>query len=1159
MFKLLNRLAYFLSFCMWFIISLLFISIDAYNLWTDDIIGAVFFWFIVWLIFKKLFLSKDYIESRLEFFANGLTKIEQKPLSCPEDTPSDKFSSSYQEKEATNNIEEFIKEEIDINNYKLEWEVFENDLPKIENNSTNINTVKEEIVEKVSEPSKLQLAIKNFFSENLLAKIWGILVFLWVLFLLSLVYSSIWPVWKLIIWFIIWFWVYFSWVILDKKNFHNEWRILLGIWILINYLVILSGRHLISYTDDTNILSIGITFVFLIFNTVFAVLTSLIYKSRTLLLFSFIFAFINPLLIWWSSDNPYTLVWYSLIVAFGWLFLSVKQRDILLAIWVFLLSNILFLIAPDSSDIHWIVKLASSAIISILSIYTVYKIDIKQLFWIFIWSYLFLVFLLWTWDNYLKETTSFISYMFTIVLYFAIGIYCYLKTSFNSLIFLLFSPIFIVLWLSFSRVLFSITKVLALIVLVYLVWFVFIKDKLPDFLKYIFFIVLWFYIFITNSYLSISAINLSFVNLLTVIIVSFIFIFTSYYLSTKKNLEFLYSIGTIWAIFTLAPVLVSNFDYETTELINTMPINLLQFYTSVIALIVFALSNWILPFLNPPIPNPFPPREKGNSSNDNLSIGWLLSANNIKNLLIWVISGLLFIGFEIYNYWTEFFPGVTLWIAYGILAIIYFFLAYFMMNMLWIENIKKQDFSKNVIYTYLWVTISIFSLAIALIFSEYEAVVSAVWLFEATIMFYFYNKTKEIKIFSAWIILFMIGVFKLFILIDVVKQRDFLFLIPFSLIFISYVLNIKFLDSIKSGVSRFAHDILHILWITTLWILLLEIIPSTWHGWSTLWIAVFLFIINFVYSYYSSRILKIFFILIFTWYLILQVWELDSIYWKLDNEKLSYLRILQYISTALVWMIVIFWNRVNKQKVLDIFINLIFSVYLLFVTSYYVYDIFDTTFAITIYWWVTSSVLLFYGIAKDLIKLRTIWLYLISLTAIKIFFYDIWYGIDDAVSRVVAFIFIWILMIIISTRYTKKYWNNIVWEFRLSNITNTKNLDLENNLELENISTKAHEDKVYLINEKIKNLDVSNLRGVKFYIYEWDNVEIRAENLMKIVKMITNDFQDIVFEKWELTDTYEFVINNYKSELSKATYDKIVKVLKQFSENWWKVEAIFKK
>jgi len=43
----------------------------------------------------------------------------------------------------------------------------------------------------------------------------------------------------------------------------------------------------------------------------------------------------------------------------------------------------------------------------------------------------------------------------------------------------------------------------------------------------------------------------------------------------------------------------------------------------------------------------------------------------------------------------------------------------------------------------------VFSLAIALIFSEYQQIVSAVWLFEATIMFYFFNKTKEIKIYIA--------------------------------------------------------------------------------------------------------------------------------------------------------------------------------------------------------------------------------------------------------------------------------------------------------------------------------------------------------------------------------------------------------------------------
>ncbi len=1131
MFKLLNRLAYLLSFCMWFIICLLFISIDAYNLWTDDIIGAVFFWFIVWLVFKKLFLSKEYIESRLEFFANSLRKIEQVQVKTPK----------------LENVQ--IKEEkIEIKNYKLEWEVFENNDEKIENKK--IEEVYEKIpkiekvehyVEKISEPSKLEIAIKNFFSENLLAKLWGILVFLWVLFLLSLVYSSIWPVWKLITWFAIWFAVYFAWVILDKKQLNNEWRILLWVGILINYLVILSGRYLIWDSSDINILSITTTFLFLIFNTVFAVLTSLIYKSRTLLLFSFIIAFINPLLIWWSSDNPYTLVWYSLIVAFGWLFLSLKQRDILFAIWVFLLSNILFLISPASSDIHWIVKLASSAIISISSIYVVYKIDYKQLSLVFLWSYLFLVFLLTSGWSYINETSSFISYMITIVLYFGVWIYCFLKTSFNSLIFLLVSPILIVLWLSFSWVITSIVNVLAMIVFIYLIWFVFVKDKLPDFLKYIFFTILWIYIFITNSYLSFSNIDLSFVNLLTVIIVSFIFIFTSYYLSTKKNLEFLYTIGTIWAIFTLAPVIVNKLTFS--ELINNESIsNESNFYLSVIALIIFAFSNWILPFLN-----------KNLISNEGES-------SSIKNLLIWVISWLLFIGYELFNYWTQYFPGVSLWLAFGVLAIIYFFLAYFMLHKLWIENIKKQEFSKNVIYTYLWVSISIFSLAIALIFSEYEAVVSAVWLFEATLMFYFYHKTNEIKIFSAWIILFMIWVFKLFVLLDIVKQSDFIFLVPFTLVFISYVLNIKFLDSIKSGLSRVSHDVLHILWIATLWLLLLEIIPSTWHGWSTLWIAVFLLVINFVYSYYNSKILKVFFITIFTWYLVSQVGDLDNIYWKIDEDKLSYLRILQYISTVIVWLIVLFWNKLNKYKVLDIFINLIFSIYLLFITSYYVYDIFDTTFAVTIYWWLTSSILLFYGIAKDFIKLRTIWLYLISLTALKIFFYDIWYGIDDAISRVVAFIVIWILMIIISTRYTKKYGNNIVWEFSLSNITNTWNIDFgDDDTQSETTTSNIDADKNLLINEKIKSIDVSNIRWVKFYVNDWDNVEIRAENLIKISKMITNDFTDVDFEKWELQDTYDFVISNYKSELSKATYDKIVNIMKQFVDKWWKVEAIFKK
>jgi len=73
----------------------------------------------------------------------------------------------------------------------------------------------------------------------------------------------------------------------------------MGTAILINYLVILSGRYLLGndVSSDATLLSVTTTFIFLIFNTVFAVATSLVYNSRTLLIFSFIFAYLNPLIV----------------------------------------------------------------------------------------------------------------------------------------------------------------------------------------------------------------------------------------------------------------------------------------------------------------------------------------------------------------------------------------------------------------------------------------------------------------------------------------------------------------------------------------------------------------------------------------------------------------------------------------------------------------------------------------------------------------------------------------------------------------------------------------------------------------------------------------------------------------------------------------------
>lgn len=530
---------------------------------------------------------------------------------------------------------------------------------------------------------------------------------------------------------------------------------------------------------------------------------------------------------------------------------------------------------------------------------------------------------------------------------------------------------------------------------------------------------------------------------------------------------------------------------------------------SIISIIIFLLSNWLSPFIN-----------------KNL----IKDKSNIKNLLIWLVIGLIFTWYQLFNYWDIYFPWVSLWFAFTILAIIYFIMSYLMINKIWIDKIKKAETSKNIIYSYVWITISIFTLSIALVFSNYDVIISSIWLFEATILFYFFNKTKEVKIFFAWLILFFIWIIKLWLLIDFVETKDFIFLIPFSLIAISFILNLEFLKNIEKSTKKISHDLLHIIWLIILAILLLLIIPNTWLGWSLLWISIFIAISWVIYWYYNSKILKYFLVVLLASFSIYHIWDFDSINRRLDYKESEYLIILQYISTILITGFIYVYNKINKSRVENIPLNIIFALYLITITSLYIYDIFETTFAVTIYWWVTASIILQYGISKNIIKIRTIWLYLISLTALKVFLYDIWFGIDDAVSRVVALIIIWILFIILSTRYTKKYWNNIAWEFSLKNLK-------ENSL-----------------NQKIKEIKSEDIKSIQF-IFSEKKVSIRATNLIKITLYIINKYWwKTVYEKDELKQDFDYIKQNFKSDLPKNSYDKIVDIMNSFVKTWWEVK-----
>jgi hypothetical protein len=112
-----------------------------------------------------------------------------------------------------------------------------------------------------------------------------------------------------------------------------------------------------------------------------------------------------------------------------------------------------------------------------------------------------------------------------------------------------------------------------------------------------------------------------------------------------------------------------------------------------------------------------------------------------------------------------------------------------------------------------------------------------------------------------------------------------------------------------------------------------------------------------------------------------------------------------------------------------------YALYLLIITTAFIYDIFgDNAFVITVYWALLAFLLTGIGIEKNLRFLRTLGLYLLCLTVGKILIIDIWTGLDNAITRVIALIFTGILMIVLSVLYTRKYGQNLRGELDFANL-----------------------------------------------------------------------------------------------------------------------------
>lgn len=175
MFKLLNRISWILSLILWFIIVFSLVWGSSYRIWDEEIMASLFFWIIVWFIIKGLFLSESFINSRLEFFVNNLKErfldskinIKETKKSDFKNESIEKITEEEKASETKNISQKIIEEE------KKKKDLFEKIGKDLEEENTktiaeNIWWTKEKIVKT---PSKFETLFKNFFKENLLAKI----------------------------------------------------------------------------------------------------------------------------------------------------------------------------------------------------------------------------------------------------------------------------------------------------------------------------------------------------------------------------------------------------------------------------------------------------------------------------------------------------------------------------------------------------------------------------------------------------------------------------------------------------------------------------------------------------------------------------------------------------------------------------------------------------------------------------------------------------------------------------------------------------------------------------------------------------------------------------------------------------------------------------
>jgi Predicted membrane protein (DUF2339) len=970
------------------------------------------------------------------------------------------------------------------------------------------------------QPSGFSLWIHEFFSDRPLAKIGGILIFLSALFFLWLIFDAVGPVWKVTLWLLFWFFLIGVGAYLDSRDISTEARVVIGVWIAINYLTILSGRYLLiaSFTGGNSPLFSDIFATFaLLLNSALAVILALVYRSRALLGFAFIFAYLTPFLVnAKTSSVPLFTIYTTLItlsISIILSFLSRKGKS----------ENLLFL-----------------QVIGILGMTTLFGLAVLDIDWaelliLYAWLLTSAIGLGWYFYKNRISPMGLLSWVYAVLTLSAFAENGFLALIFATLACTLFVLFFVLQGLLFFPWLLLFSGISFLLWLIgfwmdgshafgYLLLFgssifvllSFLIIRLSSVMLSVFsvfafglFLILW------AGSIGYHAEDMP--SILSLRIIALLVLLGSSIFASRLRTGIVFFLWIIMSgILLIYP--------DTTEM--------LPFFSIVSGGIYLALSL-IAPYI-------LTQKEQKIEH-----YGFLLGSLPISAIVI---------TYSIYQFLHVGASGMTLGFAYIVLAWLYLAYGYISASRFYpMQSTSTSELhqdQKQLILILFALPLSLFTFALAFVFGDKPGIMSLAWILEATILYGVYMKMNNIRISIFAHIVLTIGIMKEVLFSMSLMEKDWYGFGILAIMLASLISGVVLFRK-NNEASRTPYDILHIFWILGIGIGMAEIFPSTGTGWSLLGSTIVLLILQVTYTQYGKTIHRIFLAILLAF---LSLFFIER-FTGLKKDDLLPL-FVQFSSLALIYVVGHIGNTSRKSIGGVSFAISLLAI--LIISSFYV-EHFAGTFVLSLYLTLIASVLIILGINTTTPKYRTIGLYIGSFALFKILCYDIWANNYDAIFRVVALMVAGGTMIYLSqlyARYVARSWSE---EFSLENVFSELHIDpVVDDVQKPVSDTSESNPFSPELAQEMQHISVDHLSGVRFVCTGWTEFLIKRASVIRLALHITRVLGKTVFASDELRWAYQYTLKHLKSSMPQKDLEALLIKINQWIHEGGTVEFIQK-